>query len=337
MAYIRLVSLNICNDDDLIYGTKAISKSDIDKFIKHHALTKSDLINDLNRFADSYIDIPTNTNINLNINSNFNSNIRSYYIRNNRIISISVQLDNKIRYINNLDPVIVDNYMTNKKNILYQELLDSDVDFALLQECDFHYLPTKHDFETILADYNIISPIHIKSYAQSHHIGSMSNHILYKKTFSDSLICSYLTDYGTVAKLNINDNIIKIISGRWAPLTQNKNIRIEQFKSINNIKTPFVFMGDTNLRSSEKIYNMKCDDIMNLYGLDDVFTINKYTNPYFNDDYMYVSRYDRIYSKDIDFAYCGLFFNKPHDILKNKYRQTGFISDHFGLVSDIIL
>jgi hypothetical protein len=67
------------------------------------------------------------------------------------------------------------------------------------------------------------------------------------------------------------------------------------------------------------------------------YTINKNINQYFNDDFKYIARYDRIYISDVDLIYCELYFNTIHEELKNTYRNSGFISDHFGLIAEVMI
>ena len=46
MSIINIVTLNICNDNDLIYGSDTINKKDIDNFISYHKITNDNLITD---------------------------------------------------------------------------------------------------------------------------------------------------------------------------------------------------------------------------------------------------------------------------------------------------
>ena len=85
-------------------------------------------------------------------------------------------------------------------NLIFEQIVEesiaTDIENSILDAVNT-WLPYLN-IDTILFDYNIISPININSYNKSNHIGMMSNHIIYKKKFYDSLISSYLTDYGTV-------------------------------------------------------------------------------------------------------------------------------------------
>ena len=120
MSIIKIVSLNICNDDDLSYGSDEIKKSDLDKFIIHHNITDEKIISDLNKIL-------------LNDNKGYlDKSIISYNIDDSKLKSITVNLNNKIRYVNNLDPEVIDDFMTKKKKLLYESLVLYDLDFILL-------------------------------------------------------------------------------------------------------------------------------------------------------------------------------------------------------------
>lgn len=318
MSIINIVTLNICNDNDLIYGSDTIDKKDIDNFISYHKITNDNLITDLNKIL-------------LNDNKGYlDKSIISYNIDNNNLRSITVNLDNKIRYINNLNPEIVDDFMTKKKKLLYETLLLFDLDFILLQELDIHYIPTE-ELKTILSNYNILSPSDIKASYQNMLYGMLSNYILYKKKYK--LIDSYLKEYGTVGIFEIDNKNVKIISGRWMPTKENKSVRLNQLKQLDNDSNMItIFAGDTNLRTNENIILKNIVDSINYFNLPKLYTIDKNKNKYFVDDYYYIARYDKIYTRNAICFFSDLIFNDYNYDLVNIYRTSGYISDHFGLL-----
>lgn len=318
MSIIKIVSLNICNDDDLIYGSDEIKKSDLDKFIIHHNITDEKIILDLNKIL-------------LNDNKGYlDKSIISYNIDDSKLKSITVNLNNKIRYVNNLDPEVIDDFMTKKKKLLYESLVLYDLDFILLQDLDIHYLPTE-ELTTILSDYNILSPFEIKQSYQNMLSGMLTNYILYKKKYK--LIDSYLKEYGTVGIFDINDKNIKIVSGRWMPSRENRSLRINQLKQLDNeTNMCSIFGGDTNLRYNEFIPLKNLVDSIIHYNLPKLYTIDKNKNKYFFDDSSYVARYDKFYTNGLICFFSDLIFNDYNYNLVNIYRTSGYISDHFGLL-----
>jgi hypothetical protein len=70
-----------------------------------------------------------------------------------------------------------------------------------------------------------------------------------------------------------------------------------------------IFMGDTNLRHNETKTTYNVSDTIVEYNFPKYYTINKNVNQYFNDEFKYVSRYDRIYSNGVDLIYSDLCFN----------------------------
>lgn len=159
----------------------------------------------------------------------------------------------------------------------------------------------------------------------------LSNYILYKKKYK--LIDSYLKEYGTVGIFEIDDKNVKIISGRWMPLKENKLIRINQLKQLDNdIDMCTIFAGDTNLRYNEVVPLKNIVDSTVYYNLPRLYTIDKNQNKYFPNDYTYIARYDKVYTNSAICFYSDLIFNNYYDELVNIYRSSGYISDHFGLL-----
>jgi hypothetical protein len=321
MTDIKLIQLNVCNDDDLIYGSDSLSKSDIDNFISYHKIIDKNLIEDLNKL---YLTFATS--------SNLSNKILSYHISDNKLRSITVKLNERIHYINNLKPEVVDSFIKNKKKKLFDEIEKSNADFVLLQEFDTHYLPVNSD------KYEHISPLYQDEKCNIEYLGMLSNHILYKKSNNYELLRVYIADYGLVAEFVIKSKIIKIVSGRWYPLKENKDKRLMQYNSLNREIGTIIFMGDTNLRSFENISEKDKKNIEDV-ATNEIFmksyTINKNINAYFNDGLKFVARYDRAYvTSQVKVKKFDLFFNQPYDELKNEYRSSGYISDHFGLILD---
>jgi hypothetical protein len=341
MNSIKLISLNICNDDDLIYGSDGITEYDIDKFIRYHQIQDNDLICDIYKLFNSRLRTKLDNNIVIvDDNSAINylhKSIISYYVNDEKLRSIQINLETKIRYINNLEPSIVDNFMYEKKKLLIESIIESKTNFVLLQEVDSHYMLTQDDMNKKLLDYNIISPLDaIQSY-QKMMPGMLNNFIIYKKSPMITFDQANLKEYGTIGEFIINDKRIKIISGRWYPLKNNTYLRLKQLEMLDKETGKIIFMGDTNLRHNEKITTYNVSDAIIEYNFSKYFTINKNVNKYFNDDYTYVSRYDRIYSNGVDLIDSDLCFNTSHEKLKNIYRNSGFISDHFGLIAEFYL
>jgi hypothetical protein len=341
MTSIKLISLNVCNDDDLIYGTSQLSELDISKFIAYHNIQDKNIISDLEKLYKSQIKVILDNKVVVHSESGLNylnPAIVSYYIDpNNELRSITINLGNKIRYINNLDPYVVDNFMTNKKQILMKSIIESNADFIFLQELNDHYVFTQDDLKHELINYNIVSPLNSAYAYNKMLVGMMGNYILYKKSQNILFVQSFLKDFGTVGEFKIDGNLIKIVSGRWYPLKQYSNIRLKQLEALDKEKGRIIFMGDTNLRYNENIntYNVYDGLVENKYPKH--YTINKNINQYFNDDFKYIARYDRIYISDVDLIYCELYFNTIHEELKNTYRNSGFISDHFGLIAEVMI
>jgi len=225
--------------------------------------------------------------------------------------------------------------MTNKKHQLLNNIIESEADFICLQELNDHYLIAESD----LSNYSIISPLtSIQDYSNIS-IGMMSNYLLYKKSDDIKFIQSYLKEFGTMGEFNVDGNIIKIVSGKWCPFKKNTNIRLRQLDLLDRENGKIIYMGDTNLRNNENIRTYHVFDGLIENKFNRSYTINKNINKYFNDDYNYVSRYDRIYmsNTDLKLINCELYFDTIHEELKNIYRNSGFISDHFGLLAEIMI
>jgi len=344
MTHIKLISLNICNDDDLIYGTNHIKSNDILKFIDYHKITDDILILDLKKLYNNKMSIFDNDKFDIN-NTNIDylhKSIISYHIFENKLRSITVKVpflnDYKIRYINNLDHETIDLFMSLKKLKLIESIKNYDADFIALQELDLHNLPTENDeFRKLLnSSYNIISPLDLNDNNRIMLTGMTTNYILYKKEYY--LLESYLKEYGTVGVFSIDNINFKFISGRWMPLKLNKDIRLTQYTHLDSdvkLDDHIVFMGDTNLRSYEIIKPKYLTDV--IVKSNRTYTINKYINEYFMNDYKYLARYDRIFTYGVETLNADLVFYKPDIELKNIYRKSGNISDHFGLSIEIIL
>jgi hypothetical protein len=329
MTNYKLISLNLCNDEDFIYGSDKLLIENIYDFIIYYNIVDTNLIDDILKLFNYFSS---------NINSNdtdlglLNSLILSYYVYNNELRSITIKLCDKIRYITNYDQKIVDQFMTNKIAIFVSEVIILNPDFILLQDLDNQYL---YDIETKFTDYNIISPLKLVINYDTLYEELLTNYILYKKTVNIKLIESYLSDCGTVGVFKINDKTRNIVSGKWSSIGRYQ--RIKQYKSLDKITESLIFMGDTNLRYNDLVGN----ESKHLYDVafneaNILYTYNKSTNQYYNEISKFISRFDRIYLKDIVYIYYNLCFDKQYEILKSKYRLSGCISDHYGLIIDII-
>ena len=329
MTNYKLISLNLCNDEDFIYGSDKLLIENIYDFIIYYKIVDTSLIDDILKLFNYF---------SFNINENdtdlglLHSSILSYYVYNDELRSITIKLSDKIRHITNYDQKIVDEFMTNKIAIFVSEITILNPDFILLQDLDNQYL---YDIETKLSDYNIISPLKIDHKYDTLYEELLTNHILYKKTDKIKLIESYLSDCGTVGVFQINDKNCNIVSGRWSSI--GKYQRIKQYKSLDRITEPLIFMGDTNLRYNDLVANesKQLYDVTFTEGKI-LYTYNKNTNQYYDEKSKFISRYDRIFIKDTVYIYYDLCFDKKYEILKSKYRLSGCISDHYGLMIDII-
>ena len=329
MTNYKLISLNLCNDEDFIYGSDKLLIENIYDFIIYYKIVDTSLIDDILKLFNYF---------SFNINENdtdlglLHSSILSYYVYNDELRSITIKLSDKIRHITNYDQKIVDEFMTNKIAIFFSEITILNPDFILLQDLDNQYL---YDIETKLSDYNIISPLKIDHKYDTLYEELLTNHILYKKTDKIKLIESYLSDCGTVGVFQINDKNSNIVSGRWSSI--GKYQRIKQYKSLDRITEPLIFMGDTNLRYNDLVANesKQLYDVTFTEGKI-LYTYNKNTNQYYDEKSKFISRYDRIFIKDTVYIYYDLCFDKKYEILKSKYRLSGCISDHYGLMIDII-
>ena len=329
MTNYKLISLNLCNDEDFIYGSDKLLIENIYDFIIYYKIVDTSLIDDILKLFNYF---------SFNINENdtdlglLHSSILSYYVYNDELRSITIKLSDKIRHITNYDQKIVDEFMTNKIAIFFSEITILNPDFILLQDLDNQYL---YDIETKLSDYNIISPLKIDHKYDTLYEELLTNYILYKKTDKIKLIESYLSDCGTVGVFQINDKNSNIVSGRWSSI--GKYQRIKQYKSLDRITEPLIFMGDTNLRYNDLVANesKQLYDVTFTEGKI-LYTYNKNTNQYYDEKSKFISRYDRIYIKDTVYIYYDLCFDKKYEILKSKYRLSGCISDHYGLMFDII-
>lgn len=329
MTNYKLISLNLCNDEDFIYGSDKLVIESIYDFILYHNIADNSLTDDILKLFNyfSLEMISNDTDLGL-----LNSSILSYYVYNDELRSITIKLSDKIRHITNYDQKIVDQFMTNKIAIFVSEIIILNPDFVLLQDLDNQYL---YDLKTKLSDYNIISPLKIDHKYDTLYEELLTNYILYKKTDKIKLIDSYLSDCGTVGIFQINDKINNIVSGRWSSI--GKYQRIKQYKSLDKIPEPLIFMGDTNLRYNDLVGN----ESKHLYDVTFtegkiLYTYNKSTNQYYNEKSKFISRFDRIYIKDKVYIYYDLCFDKKYEILKSKYRLSGCISDHYGLMMDVI-
>jgi len=323
---IKIISFNICNDEDFIYGNEDLTEEHINNFIKYYMIIDNNLIEDLKKL----LKVLEDDNI-----SCYNNLILNYHIHNNKLRSIKINViiknKNYIRYITNLCPKMVDIYIRNKNKLLYKTLKDSDVDFIFLQNVEDHYKPD----ENYLEDYSIINPIKIENRCINNYYGILSNYIIYKSSFV--LINSYIKDFGTVSIFNINNKEIKLITGKFVPLPINKQIRLKQLEILDNEEGNIIFIGDTNLTYNENLKKKNIQDGIVKFKIPVFYTINKYTNLYYNDDFnnKYVSRYDKIYLNIGQIIYANNCFTDKYDILKNIYRISGCISDHYGLLVEI--
>ena len=319
MVNLKFISLNICNDDDLIYGSNYLNLNDIINFINYYNITDSNLINDLNNLLDKDL---------TNESSILHNDILSYHIHDNHIRSIKIKINNTIRYINNLKPDIVDLYLRNKKDILYKNLLNSNADIILLQNVDDHYLINEDDIE----NYKIIYPKKVENRNKLIYFSLLSNVILYKDNLK--LKDAYISDYGTVGEFIFNNKIYQIISGKW----DRNYIKLDLLNSLNNETNNIIFIGNTNIRFNQPFQNRKIHDGILQSNLIPFNTVNKYINPYFIDDtYKYVSRYDKIYLNKGKVLYANIYFKFKFKELINEYRPSGYISDHFGINCEIKL
>lgn len=329
MTNYKLISLNLCNDEDFIYGSDKLLIENIYDFIIYYKIVDTSLIDNILKLFNYF---------SFNINENdtdlglLHSSIISYYVYNDELRSITIKLSDKIRHITNYDQKIVDEFMTNKIAIFFSEITILNPDFILLQDLDNQYL---YDIETKLSDYNIISPLKIDHKYDTLYEELLTNYILYKKTDKIKLIESYLSDCGTVGVFQINDKNSNIVSGRWSSI--GKYQRIKQYISLDRITEPLIFMGDTNLRYNDLVANesKQLYDVTFTEGKI-LYTYNKNTNQYYDEKSKFISRYDRIFIKDTVYIYYDLCFDKKYEILKSKYRLSGCISDHYGLMIDII-
>lgn len=321
MTIINLISFNICNDDDLIYGTDELKEEHIDNFIKYHMISDKNLIDDLKKILILF----KNDEITI-----LNNQIISYHLHDNNIRSIKININNNIKYINNLDPKIIDIFIRNKKKILYNIINESNADFILLQNVDDHYLPSDEDLD----DYLIINPIKIEKKYKKNFYGLNNNIILYKENINFKLIDAYIMEYGTVGEFLINNKIYKIISGRWEI-----NKKMQQLSILENEIGNLIFMGDTNLRYTAMLSKKNIVDGIIKFNFPTFNTINKFINPYFLDDNnnKYVARYDKILLNTGNINYINLYFQNKYDILINEYRKSGYLSDHFGIFCRLII
>lgn len=323
---IRLLSLNICNDDDLIYGTDSLNINNINNFINEYNITDKLLIDDLLKLINNLDTII----------SFLHKNIISYYVFDNKLRSIKIKLDDKILFINNLNTKIVESFILNKREILYNEILQSNADFVLLQEVEEHYYPN----DNILKYYDIINLSNVNNNNNILYYGMSSNIILYKKEKKFNLINKYIKEYGIVGEFKINNIIYKIASGRWIPFIDKKLIRLNQLNKLDKETGQIIFMGDTNLRYNEEIFLTNVYDgiFKNKNKIKLLYTIDKTKNQYFiNENAKYISRIDRIYKNVGIITNYNLYFENKYEKLKNIYRPSGNISDHFGNMIDLFL
>jgi len=317
---IKLISLSVCSDNDLIDGNKPILEQDVDLFIKYYNLSDNDLILNIKSLINNQMDFTFT-----------HKSIINYRQINNRLVSIGIRLDNKIRYINCLRPDIIDKYITNKIKNIANTITSSCVDIILLQDIDHHYILEL--YMQLATEYSIISPYEIKQFQTNLFEGSLSNYIIYKKSSDITLIDAELRDYGTVGIFNIENKNVHIISGRWPDTDDNRIFRMKNLKQLDNvtINNKMIFIGNTNLLDNETINlsNIKDAVIENKYKI--YYTVDKYINKYYPGDKLYMARYDRIYLNDVDLINYKLAFNTYYTNLINEYKNSGYISDHFGL------
>lgn len=329
MTNYKLISLNLCNDEDFIYGSDKLIIESIYDFILYHNIVDNNLTDDIFKLFNYFSSDVTCNDTDIGL---LHSSILSYYVYNDELRSITIKLSDKIRHITNYDQKIVDQFMTNKIALFLNEVTILNPDFILLQDLDNQYL---YDIENRLNDYIIVSPLKINHKYDTLYEELLTNYILYKKTDKIKLIEAYVSECGTVGVFKINDKKSNIVSGRWSSI--GKYQRIKQYKSLDKISEPLIFMGDTNLRyndlignESKQLYDVALSEAKILY------TYNKSTNQYYDEKSKFISRFDRIYIKNIIYIYYDLCFDKKYEILKSKYRLSGCISDHYGLVIDVI-
>lgn len=349
MPVIDVLSFNIGADNDIKYGSEKITQLHLTKFIEFYKITNQELINYLIFFIDSF------DNLN-NYNETYtHSDIISYHLTSNELYSVTIKINDKIRYLTSYDPEIVETFIINKKNAINQYIVNSNIDVICLQNYDDPYIMNDFgdykqiNWATSIANYTIITN------------GMLSNCILYKSktSLNINMECtdSYLTEYGLIGNFNIwSDKTpdiktnIKIISGIWSmyslqdvslqdvslqniSLQNNKCWQLNQMHSDLSL-TNYMFVGSTDLTfatndfTNHKIQNANLKSNITIKPTIDK-KINKYY-PHSNND-SYVIYADHIYTNQVDLIEYDLTFNISSNNLINTYRPSGYLSDHFGL------
>ena len=315
---INLISLSVCSDNDLIIGKDPIKESDINLFIKYHNIIDYNLISDIKSI----------------INNNFNSipthqSIINFRQIDNKIYSIGIQLENKIRYINSLKPDIIDDYISNKLRYIASSIINSNVDFILLQDIYQYYMC---ELAIHLNTYQIISPYEINQLYDNIYVGSIGNYILYRESIEIKLIDTELRDYGTVGIFNIIDKNVEIISGSWPLINTDKIYRMQNLKQLDNdsINKNIIFIGNTNFSNNVIVPTINIKDAIIANDFNIYYTVDKYVNKYYPTDTACVNRNDRIYINNVELIDYRLIFNTYYIELINEYRYSGYVSDHFG-------
>ena len=178
-------------------------------------------------------------------------------------------------------------FYRKKTKIICRGICKYDPDVILLQEYD----ATKYDLRDLCGD--------IGEYVFC--VEYFGCAIFIKSRYCSNIECDIDT-YGVWILLTIDDKIIKIyshhgVAGKTESLRRIGLMRTFVSGYDGTIKC--IFAGDTNCRSGEieNIMDPIFDDCWVVSGRDPEykFTINGYDNNYFNNDHLYVSRYDRAY------------------------------------------
>jgi hypothetical protein len=351
MYVIDVLSFNIGADDDIKYGCDKLTKSHIGIFIDFYKITDQLLINYLISFIDSFdCDILTQTTKH---NETYtHPDIVSYHLISSNLTSITIKINNKIRYLTSYDPEIIENFIEKKKNTIYQYIVDSNIDIICLQNYDDPYIIDDfYDYKQIT--WHTSTP----NYDETP-MGMLSNCILYKPItlLNIKIECmnSYFTEYGLVANFNISSekiptvfSNINIISGIWSLHPRLTNILQQDNKcwQLNKMhmelnKTNYAFVGSidktfaTNEFTKHQIPNANFKANISM-----IPTINKNKNKYYSNCNFesHVSYADYIYTNNIDLIQYDLILDQPFEHLINIYRPSGYLSDHFGLYFGLLI
>jgi hypothetical protein len=219
-------------------------------------------------------------------------------------------------------------------------LLDfADVDFILFQEFTpkFYFDYPNYNNTVLKEPIKKISEIDENcDLKKNYKLEGTGNVIYFKKKYELQSIVHQ--KYQTICCFSYKRTYFYVINHHGAPGINMKYERDVNFMNLN-FKEKTIIAGDTNARKSElQFVNSKYHDLFEYHELQkkNKYTIDCFDNQYYDETTMR-TRYDRAYiSKDLTSTELCMLGKKRYEQLKNMFRFSGCISDHYALYFDVV-